>query len=370
MLNFLYSLLTILLLLVSIPVNAIDLVIGPGKGIVWSGNPYSFNVSGVHGQGLHWYGIGIGYMYTTGSCFDPKQMTKLPEGFSGYKITTGIYLVPRAIVTGQLYYGPNLTNADGAYNHILSGTIGYPETRVTDTTGAEIPLSTSWCLKTPWVYTKVGEKKEVSVNGDWIIYADGTQVPSETIYNSPQLNGTIWSAHDTKATLDTGENNLLKLLANGISIRVVGVVCTVNTLTNVNFSESAYNAKANTELASVISPFSVNCQQGALPTTVNINASFRANTGLFNGDKTQLSLSEGGGYITGEIGRGVTGSGECAAHPSSLSFSQEPVNLTRLLAASPSIDYSNTITWRLCSGGNELPVGNITASAELSIVFS
>lgn len=368
--NIFCKLLTSSLLLTSISVDALDIIVGPGQGIVWSGSPYSFNVSGVQGGGLHWYGIGIGYIYTTGNCQEPKQMTKLPEGFSGYKITTGIYLVPRAVVTGQLFYGPNTSNLDGAYNHIFSGTLGYPETKVVDSTGAEFPRDTSWCLITPWIYAKEGEKKEMSVSGDWIIYADGTQIPSETIFQSPQLKGSLWSAVGPTAPLDTGENYLNKVLVSGLTIKVVGVVCTVSTQTNINFNEAVYDARPDTEIASVTSPFSVSCKQGALPTTVNINASFRANTGIFNGNKTQLSLTQGGGYITGEIGRGVTGSGECAAHPSSLSFAQEPLNLTKLLSTSPSVDYSNTITWRLCSGGNDLPVGNVSASTELSIVFS
>lgn len=359
-----------LITLASIPAYAFDLVIGPGKGIVWSGNPFSLNVSATHGHGIHSYAVGMGYFYSKSTCFQPSQVVLLPEGFHAYKITTGIYMAPRANINGQLFYGLEQNNPNGAYNHSFSGTIGYPETNVRESNGTPMRFDSPWCMDTSWVYAVSGEKKEINVSGDWIIYADGTQVPSPTIYKAPNLAANIVTNTGPSATLDTGNNNLYKLIVSDISLRVVGVTCNVNTQLNVNFGDIPYDSQNDAELAAVTSPFSVSCKQGALPASVNINASFRANTGFFNGVNTQLALTQGGGYITGEIGRGVTGTGACTSHPSSLNFSQTPINLTSLAATSPSVDYNNLITWRLCSGGSTLPVGSINSSAELSIVFS
>ncbi|WP_125992707.1 hypothetical protein [Klebsiella aerogenes] len=367
-----YFLISVILFL-CFPAYAITILVGPGKGIVWSGSPYSFGVTGTHGNTMHSYSLGLGALYSGGSCVSSSFYEALPEGFSGYKVTTGIYVIARARVNGQLYYGPKKNDPTSAINHIISGTIGYPETKVTDQNGTPWEVTSSWCTKLSDVYPVLGKNKELNISGDWIVYATGDQIPSTTIYKlSSNLSGLIRTIFTPQLGFesDKGEDHLNPLLLSDISVRVIGVQCSINTQINVNFGEVLYNANLNAELASVTSPFSVSCKQGSDPVTVNINASFRANTGYYKGDATQLALSEGGGYITGEIGKGVTGSGACVSHPSSLSFAQVPVKLTTLQSTAPSIDDNNTITWRLCSGGSELPVGNIHASTELSIVFS
>lgn len=355
------------------PVYAITIMVGPGNGIVWSGSPFNLSLNGTHGNVSHSYYYGLGPLYSGGACVDSPKFEALPEGFVGYKITTGIYLVPRARVSGQLYYGLKKNDPSSASNHIISGTMGYPETKVIDQNGVPWELATGWCPKLTTVYPVIGKTKEMSLSGDWIIYATGNQIPSSTIHKiSSNMEGLLRTVFTPQAGLesDTGPVQVNQTLLSDISIRVVGVQCNVNTQVHINFGEILYDARPNTELASVTSPFSINCKQGLDPVTVNINASFKANTGYYNGDVTQLALTEGGGYITGEIGKGLTGSGECTSHPSSLSFAQVPIKLTTLLSTSPSVDENNTITWRLCSGGTDLPVGNVNASTELSIVFS
>ncbi|HBM2987491.1 TPA: hypothetical protein OMS29_004905 [Klebsiella aerogenes] len=365
--------LIIIYIILNTPGYATEIIVGPGKGIIWSGYPFNLTQSGTHGYEAHNYIIGLGYLYSSNSCFQPKEIVQLPEGFYGFKVTTGVYILPRARISGQLYYGMQKFSPT-AFNHILSGTIGYPETKITDQNGTPWDMSHSdaaWCPRLIGVYPKAGEKKEISISGDWIIYVDGTQIPSSTVYKlSKPLEGLLRTIYTAVESGDTGSVNTNKILLSDISIRVIGVECNVNTQINVNFGDVLYDATQNAELASVISPFSVSCTQGTQPVTVNINASFRSNTGYYNGDATQLALTEGGGYITGEIGKGITGSGACASHPSSLNFSQVPIKLATLLATDPSIDENNTITWRLCSGGTDLPVGNINATTELSIVFS
>ncbi|HBT2490132.1 TPA: hypothetical protein MBD98_004515 [Klebsiella aerogenes] len=369
-LRFLYIFISVIALSNS-SVYAVEILVGPGKGIMWSGNPFNLNVTGTHGSIKHSYYLGLGDLYSGGSCFQAKAVELVDEGFYGYKVTTGIYIAPRGHVSGQLFYGMKQNDPTSASNHIISGTIGYPETKVTDQTGTEWEVPAAWCPQLLSVYPVAGKYKELNMSGDWIIYADGTQIPSTTAYKLKNyFEGLIRSNAATSVGSDTGNLQLTQLLLSDISVRVIGVQCNINTQINVNFGDILYDAKQNSELASVTSPFSVTCNQGAIPTTVNINASFRANTGYYNGDSTQLALTEGGGYITGEIGKGVTGSGTCVSHPSSIKFDQIPIKLATLLSTESSVDENNTITWRLCSGGADLPVGSINATTELSIVFS
>ncbi|MGG7694725.1 hypothetical protein HPS26_23125 [Klebsiella aerogenes] len=369
-LRFLYVFISVITLS-NLPVYAVEIIVGPGRGIIWSGNPFNLNVTGTHGYLQHTYYLGLGNLYSGGSCYQASAVELVDEGFYGYKVTTGIYIAPRGHVSGQLFYGMKQNDPTSASNHILSGTIGYPETKVIDQNGTEWEVPNAWCPKLSTVYPVAGKNKEINLSGDWIIYADGTQVPSATPYKlKNNFQGLIRSSAASAEGSDTGNTQLSQILLSEISVRVIGVQCNINTQINVNFGDILYDAKQNSELASVTSPFSVTCTQGSIPTTVNINASFRANTGYYNGDSTQLALTEGGGYITGEIGKGVTGSGACVSHPSSISFDQIPIKLATFPSTESSVDENNTITWRLCSGGADLPVGSINATTELSIVFS
>lgn len=326
---------------------AADIVVGPEKGIIWSGFPFNVTYSRIdvtNGPGINMRKIGIDTKNWEYSCMPTPQIESTVDGYLGYKIAKGIYFIPRAIVSGQS------VNSLGQLEK-TDGTLGYPDTKITT-----FNPSKTWCYKAGLDYRSAKYETKATISGDWIIWADGTQVPSATIFKIPQF---VASA-------------LLKsqVITAPLTVQVVGVQCSVNVQNNVDLGYAEYNATPNAELASAISPFFVSCKQGSVPTTANINASFRANTSIFNTDNTQLALTQGGGYITGEISNGVTGTGACSSHPSSINFSQAPIKLMTLPASTPSIDFNSTITWRLCSGGAQLPVGNISSSAELSIVFS
>ncbi|BDH47364.1 hypothetical protein TUM12370_34080 [Salmonella enterica subsp. enterica serovar Choleraesuis] len=350
------------LLFITFFAKAENIIIGPGSGIIWSGSPYSINPSYIYTVSGTVPRHAVGFGFTSGmadSCGANSNILTTLQGLVGYQITKGIYLMPRAVISGTAW------NLQGKYGPMglrrFSGTIGYPNTQLldTDTNEAWELLANSWCFR-KYLANSSTQPFQANISGDWIVYADGTQVPSNTIYTSPDIKAFL--------TVGFGGNNF-SLLTN-LTFKVVGIECLVNTQTNVNFGDAVYDVTPDAELSSVSSPFSVNCKQGSLPANVNINASFKANTGIFNANNTQLALTQGGGYITGEIGNGITGSGACAAHPTAVNFAQVPVKLTTMLATDPSADFNSTITWRLCSGGAALPVGNINASAELSIVFS
>lgn len=331
---------------------AADIVVGPEKGIIWSGFPFNVTYSRIdvsNGPGINVRKLGIDTKDWQYSCIPTPQIESTVDGYLGYKIAKGIYFIPRAIVSGQY-------TSIGSGSGVLlkrEGTLGYPDTKI-DTMLPSNPKT--WCYGAGNDYRSTKNETKMTISGDWIIWADGTQVPSATIFKIPQFMASV----------------LLKsqVITAPLTVQVVGVQCSVNVQNNVDLGYAEYNATPNAELASAISPFFVSCKQGSVPTTANINASFRANTSIFNTDNTQLALTQGGGYITGEISNGVTGTGACSSHPSSINFSQAPIKLMTLPASAPSIDFNSTITWRLCSGGAQLPVGNISSSAELSIVFS
>lgn len=354
MLRYIKNIFTFSILFFSTYTIAADIVVGPGKGIIWSGLPFNKTFSRIDtsdGPGGNLLLFGIDTASHQYMCSLTPQIESTTDGYLGYKIAKGIYFIPRAIVSGQVPYQQGGTTIQAEK---VEGTLGYPDTKMNY--GKQPTNPKTWCFQGGTNYRSTQYELKLTISGDWIIWADGTQVPSATIFKIPQL----YSRNMFTSAVITAP----------LTVQVVGVQCSVNVPNNVDLGYAEYNATPNAELASAISPFFVSCKQGSVPTTANINASFRANTSIFNTDNTQLALTQGGGYITGEISNGVTGTGACSSHPSSINFSQTPIKLMTLPASAPSIDFNSTITWRLCSGGAQLPVGNISSSAELSIVFS
>jgi hypothetical protein len=356
MLRHIKNIFTFSILFFSTYTIAADIVVGPGKGIIWSGFPFNVTYSRkdvTDKPGTKYRKIGIDTEDWQYICMPTPQIERTVDGYLGYKIAKGLYFIPRATVSGQYPYKIGSSGSSTAALETVEGTLGYPDTKLT---GAKPSNPNTWCYGGGYDYSSIKYENKMAISGDWIIWADGTQAPSATIFKIPKF---VVSA-------------LIKsqVVTAPLTVQVVGVQCSVNVQNNVDLGYSEYNSTPNAELASAISPFFVSCKQGSVPTTANINASFRANTSIFNTDNTQLALTQGGGYITGEISNGVTGTGACSSHPSSINFSQTPIKLMTLPASAPSIDFNSTITWRLCSGGAQLPVGNISSSAELSIVFS
>ncbi|EOW2413975.1 hypothetical protein ACQ78R_000761 [Yersinia enterocolitica] len=46
------------------------------------------------------------------------------------------------------------------------------------------------------------------------------------------------------------------------------------------------------------------------------------------------------------------------------------VKIGNILATEATKVINNQVTWRLCSGGTSLPIGNVTASAEMLVTFN
>ncbi|MFV8908422.1 hypothetical protein ABQ333_24685 [Serratia fonticola] len=161
----------------------------------------------------------------------------------------------------------------------------------------------------------------------------------------------------------------VSILPTNISLRISTLECTVNTPTAIDFGPVNRNTQANTELAVKPVPLVTNCGQPSDHINANINLQFRQLSGLYDGEVSRLALSQGGGYITGEIDNGVTGSGACTG-TTGVRFDGSPVKQGSITMAESSTTLTNLLTWRLCSGGSSLPSGPVTASTEMLVTFN
>lgn len=53
-----------------------------------------------------------------------------------------------------------------------------------------------------------------------------------------------------------------------------------------------------------------------------------------------------------------------------ISFDNTVIKLGEIKDSEPSKKFDNPVTWRLCSGGDDLPDGPVTASTEMMITFN
>ncbi|WP_227739253.1 adhesin [Yersinia artesiana] len=198
------------------------------------------------------------------------------------------------------------------------------------------------------------------LSGTWVLVTDGTQTSSEAII-PPMYFGSFSSA-------SSGDRSTT-ILPSNITLRISTLECTVSTPTMINFGSVERLTQVGAELATYSSAITTACSQTSDRINANINLQFRALTSLYENQRTRLALAQGGGYITGEINNGVTGSGVCTG-TSGLPFDNSVVKIGNILATEATTVINNQVTWRLCSGGASLPVGNVTASAEMLVTFN
>ncbi|QZN97420.1 hypothetical protein [Symbiopectobacterium purcellii] len=121
-------------------------------------------------------------------------------------------------------------------------------------------------------------------------------------------------------------------------------------------------------MANQFSTFPVACGQDD-PNTIDTNINVQSSGNVFEGNTSRLALNEAGGYITEEIGNSVTGSGTCDA-TTGVNVNSTDIHVGVLTASTLDQTVDNQITWRLCSGGNALPTGPITASANVAVTYN
>ncbi|WP_447883581.1 hypothetical protein [Serratia fonticola] len=344
--------------------HAETITIGKGYGILWEGFYFNETLSGPNGDQIMTaisdgiIAIGTNAVY----CMSTNALVNI-AGYLAFPVAPGVGLIPRA--SGNASFNQNLPPPSGPRQ--LSGTIGIPETAgtvsPTNTPVQSLP-GKAWCLPPSMVgdqyFYSFGTSRTVNLSGSWLLVADGTQMTGN--YNIPSMYFSSITAHPSL-------NLSTRILPNNISLRVSTLTCTVNTPVNINFGTVSRSVLPSQEIARATNPINVNCGQNSDLISADINVQFRTTSGVYNANPSRLSLRQGGGYITGEIDSGVTGSGDCALSQG-LKFDNTPFKLGQISNVETSVAINNQITWRLCSGGNSLPSGPVDASAEMLVTFN
>ena len=354
-----------LLTCLTAPVSAETITIGKGSGILWEGMPFNETLSGplTDSDLIPKYAL-LAVTDSTGSCLDAAKLRTV-AGYSAlqFKGVQGVGLIPRA--TGTANYSM-YTGLNSETYGVVTGTIGLPKTEGVATNYGTVssPNGKQWCLPPamesinsfywPWV------PRTASLAGTWLLVADGTQLAGE-IQIPPMYFGSF-SNHKNG-------DKYVSILPSSITLRISTLECSVNTPLTIDFGQVVRNTQANAELAVKQVPLITTCGQASERINANINLQFRAISGLYGSDPSRLALSQQGGYITGEIDNGLTGSGACTA-TSGLRFDNTAVKLGSISNVESSKTFNHQLIWRLCSGGSSLPSGAVNASAEMLVTFN
>ncbi|MBC3212457.1 hypothetical protein HZI46_10680 [Serratia fonticola] len=336
------------------------ITIGKGKGILWEGLPFNVTLSGSldNSRLRPEYGL-VAVSSAKGVCQKTYELTTI-AGYQVVKLTSNVGLLPRA--TGHASY--HRFNEETPST--LSGTLGLPETKGESSDGAKVtaPPIYSWCLPPDmrfidYFYATRG-MRTATITGNWVLVADGQQQSGEIAV--PVMYAGSFSE------VSSGDKSA-SILPSNITLRISTLECTVNTPTAITFGKVMKDLQAGAELGVQSYPLITSCGQSSDLIDANINLQFRPLTGLYQSAATRLALREGGGYITGEIDNGVTGSGNCSA-TSGLPFDNSPLKIGRITKAQTNLTITNQVTWHLCSGGKDLPLGNVSAAAEMLATFN
>ncbi|MFI8415337.1 hypothetical protein ACQKDS_02520 [Serratia sp. NPDC078593] len=341
--------------------TATVITIGKGSGVVWEGLPFHVNLSGDFDQ------LGMRLMYGVAAISNSNSRcmkTTTPsltqvQGHWGIKIAEGVALVPRATVSAV--YGHR------GKPEVLTGSLGLPSSTATTSNGDTIVSPNSegyvWCLtpRNAGSSSFYDKDRQVTAEGGGTIVTNGNQKDGTT--KLPPMYFASFTEGGVKG--DRSQS----ILPSDIQLRISSLECYVTTDANVDFGYVERNVEPGAELAKQVKTMVTNCTQNSNMINANVNVQFRALSGLFDGDKNKLSLNQGGGYITGEIDNAVTGSGACNTN-NGISFDSTPFKVGHITSGESSSSHSNQITWRLCSGGETLPMGTVRASTEMMVTFN
>lgn len=340
--------------------QAETITIGKGTGILWEGLPFNVTLSGKmdHSELNSKYAL-LAISSSPLACQETRGLTTI-AGYSTVKLTSNVGLIPRASGNASFYRYASTTASS------LSGTLGLPETKGLNSSGVQLtpPDTFSWCLPPDMYnvgnYYSAGEMRTAKISGSWVLVADGQQKSAEITV--PVMYAGSYSK------VATGDRSTT-ILPSNITLRISTLECTVNTPTSITFGKVMKNLQAGAELGVQSYPLTTHCGQPSDFIDANINLQFRPLTGLYQSVPSRLALREGGGYITGEIDNGVTGSGSCSA-TSGLPFDNSQLKIGRISKTETSLNTTHQVTWRLCSGGKDLPLGDVSAAAEMLVTFN
>lgn len=350
-----------LILAAVFPATAEVITIGKGSGIVWEGMPFNQTLSSpmYNSQLRARYGL-LSISTNSIGCMLSDNLKQI-GGYMALPLgNTGTGLIPRS--TGSASYYRQNTSVQ----QTLTGTIGIPETTGTTSEGESItsPGAYGWCLPPSMTddtsfYSPLANRT-ASISGTWVIVADGNQ-KSEQVVVPAMYFGSYSSVSKGDQTIS--------ILPSNITLRISALECTVNTPTAIDFKNVMRNTQAGAQLATLTYPLITNCGQPNDKINANINLQFRALTGLDSGNAARLALRQGGGWVTGEISDGATGSGACNSS-SGIPFDNKSVKLGSISSAETSKSLNHLVTWRLCSAGSSLPQGSVDAAAEMLVTFN
>ncbi|MGF6193275.1 hypothetical protein [Serratia sp. 2723] len=341
--------------------QAETITIKKGKGILWEGQTFSQNWNAAPIlSSASWYHEGlIAISSSAKECQLDKDLKNI-GGYRAYEIAPGVGLIPRASGTAKydLYSGKTAQ---------LSGTLGLPETKgvLNDGTSLKPQSQFTWCLsptnsKVDDYYYKANGYRTINLSGTWVLVADGTQKTAEI--NLPAMYAASYVSNNPGILT-------ARILPSDIKLRVSTLECTVNTPTSISFGKVGRDRRVGAELGAQSYPLITTCGQPSEFIDANIYLQFKSLTGLYQSAPTRLALRQGGGYITGEIDNGVTGSGSCAT-TSGLPFDDSLLKVGQITQTQDSLSINNQVTWRLCSGGKDLPIGDVSAAAEMMVTFN
>lgn len=210
-------------------------------------------------------------------------------------------------------------------------------------------------------------------------------VPAATIFGSGKTNSSGITGSDSKITFVTSGGVVVSNscstdqdfeVARQVSIgenhwdyhlkgtAPAKITCNVSMPSTVDFGTITNNPGAGTELKSVSSAINVNCSKAVDGTKYSIITQVNGTSGLYNNTATRLKLTGAGGYITGELNNSLTGSGACTAD-GGLKFDSTATKLSSGIENGATL--SNILTWRLCSDGQSMTLGALSASAVISV---
>lgn len=333
------------------------ITVGKGAGILWEGMPFHAEFNGTENDELRMSSGIIAVTDDVNGCMYPSSLMGWVGGYYVYKLGEGqnIGFVPRSTVFA------NYTIHDGTAE-TLTGTVGIPETKAHTSNGKVVSNSGfGWCLapnnSDAINFFKDRSPYKAVIDGDFVIVADGTQTSAE--YSLPvSLYAATFTAPNGKQTRE--------ILPYGTVVRISTMECNIEIPTEVNFGEVKYSGRAGTELASRSDTMAVNCTQTSNLINTNINVQWRAISGTY-GATGRLALRQGGGYITGQL----NGGGSCGAPTyGSIPFDNSPMRIGGITNKQKTMNIYNLLTWRLCSGGANLPDGPVDAAAEVLVTFN
>lgn len=345
------------------PVRAETITIGKGTGIVWEGLPFNVTLTGPMYNGSLFVFYAMAAISSSNTACLRVGDLRVVDGYNGLLITSDVVLVPRAVIAAQYRL------SDGT-DEQLTGTIGLPDTSgMGGSTPVVSSASREWCLNprdaTQSDFYDPDFTRTVNFSGTWVMVANGQQKNAEVTV--PSMYAASFSYRFQTGSLYS------PILPSNITLRISTLECAISTPTEINFGTVERNTTVNSELALLTNPLTVTCSQGmddaSTRINANINVQFHPISGLFEGESHRLALTQGGGYITGEIDNAVTGSGACNLN-SGVAFDGTQIKVGAISETESNKVLSNQVTWRLCSGGASLPVGPVTAAADMIVTFN